>query len=319
MLKVLFTFLLMTNVLRAVSPDKAFEAKENLRILELLPNLLRTFAVEPAIPSDFVAMDSYNKRYLDGWTYWGPKDVLEDYFKNPDSLKRAVLRVQVSNNLSQIGDKIGDKSFDAWIQMMEKENPNTFSIIEHRWGDYPVKVLKYETEGQGLFFACVGLNDKKGGHVLIFNLVYPENKQLSSEDKQLWDRLIMDTKGLTNGDFFRANGQDLQPGYTIVKRANVKLKMTAEKRKRDGAIQVVMVPLTPTTEFLFQDMEIGSMNAEWNFGKPMVGVLGTLQDKTLISLGYVVTIFLEEVEDFSVNKDGLPKNTNYHVYQKLLE
>ena len=65
---VLFFCMCFTHVLSAVSHDDAQDAND-LRILDLLPNLLCPLAVEPEIPSDFVAMSPDGNLNLCDWIY----------------------------------------------------------------------------------------------------------------------------------------------------------------------------------------------------------------------------------------------------------
>lgn len=310
--------LCLTSTLRAITPDEAVEVNGNLRILELLPNLICPLAVEPAVPADFVAMSPRGEPDAYDWIYWGPQDVLKSYFKNPDSLKQAILRVKLSANVVQTGPKAFDQDMEAFLEEMHKQNPKGFTHLQQQWGEYPILAIKDERENAACFMAWVGLNDPEAGYTLMFNLVPPANGMLSKNDKNLWEQLLMGTEGLKDGDFFRACGLDLQPGYTIVQVGKAKLKMTAEKRKRDGALQVVIVSITPRTEYLYEDMEEGLMGAEWNFKKPLVKVYGTIKDDQGM-FGYAVSIFFDEVAEFSVNKEEIPSNTNYHIYQRLPE
>jgi hypothetical protein len=46
----------------AIAPQDKHDVKSDLRILELLPNLLCPLAVDPGIPADFVALSEWNIR-----------------------------------------------------------------------------------------------------------------------------------------------------------------------------------------------------------------------------------------------------------------
>lgn len=74
--------MLIMNPLIAIAPQDKQEAKNDLRILELLPNLLCSLAVDPGIPADFVALSPNEILDLHDLIYWGPKDVLKAYFKD---------------------------------------------------------------------------------------------------------------------------------------------------------------------------------------------------------------------------------------------
>jgi hypothetical protein len=207
-------------------------AKNNLRILELLPNLLCPFAVDPGIPADFVALSPRGTLDPYDWTYWGPKDVLKAYFENPASLKTPVLRVKLSANVAQTGpNSFNNEGSMESLKMLQKEDLKGFASIKTRWGDYPILAIRTKMEGQLIFMAWVGLNDPEAGWTLMFNLVYPDKKgHPNKKDRQLWESLLTKTTQLKDGDYFKACGQDLQEGYTLVNVGGAKLKMLAEKR-----------------------------------------------------------------------------------------
>ncbi|MBS0622016.1 MAG: hypothetical protein JSR80_03545 [Verrucomicrobia bacterium] len=168
------------------------DTKNDLRILELLPNLLCPLAVNPGIPADFIALSPQGTLDAYDWIYWGPKDVLKAYFNNPTSLQEPVLRVKLSANVAQIGpNSFSNKEFH---EMLKREDPEGFAAIETQWGEYPVLAIRDQREGRLMFIAWVGLNDPEAGWTLIFNLVYPDKKgHPNKEDRQLWESLIMKT------------------------------------------------------------------------------------------------------------------------------
>ena len=156
------------------------------------------------------------------------------------------MRVKLSANVAQTGPNSFSENEDHLIKSLKIKDPNNFDFIKHKWGNYPVQSIKVKFMGKQLFTAWVGLNDPEGGFTLLFNLVYPETEgHPNKEDIDLWDNFIMKTKQLSERDFFKANGQDMQTGYTIVTVCGEKLKMTAEKRQKDGKMQVVVIPITP--------------------------------------------------------------------------
>ena len=86
-LYLLFACIFIINPLMAIAPQDKHDVKSDLRILELLPNLLCPLAVDPGIPADFVALSPNGILDPHDLIYWGPKDVLKAYFKDPSSLK----------------------------------------------------------------------------------------------------------------------------------------------------------------------------------------------------------------------------------------
>lgn len=303
----LFASIFTTNLLTAIE-DKQ-DIKNELRILELLPNLLSPLAVDPGIPADFIALSPNGILDPYDFIYWGPKDVLKAYFENPSSLKVPLIRVKLSGCVAQTGPNSFNKSFMEYLKKMKQEDPKGFDSIETQWGDYPVIAIRSILEGQLNFTAWVGLNDPEGKWTLVFGLVYPDKKgHPTKKDRQLWERLLTKTTQLKDGDYFKAYGQDLQEGYTLVNMGGVKLKMLAEKRQSDGKLQVVVIPESSNVEFHYVDMMECAMGAKWKEGEPMVKVYGEIvfHDKNIESITNCVTsIFFKTVPDFSIkNGDG---------------
>ena len=92
----LFACIFIMNPLTAIAPQDKQDVKNDLRILELLPNLLCPLAVDPGIPADFIALSPNGILDPHDLIYWGPKDVLKAYFKDPSSLKVPLIRVKLS-------------------------------------------------------------------------------------------------------------------------------------------------------------------------------------------------------------------------------
>ncbi len=316
----LFACMLIMNPLIAIAPQCKQDVKNDLRILELLPNLLCPLAVDPGIPADFVALSPNGILDLHDLIYWGPKDVLKAYFKDPSSLKVPLIRVKLSEMVAQTGPNSFHKSFMEYLKKLKQEDPKGFASIETQWGDYPVLAIRSILEGQLNFTAWVGLNDPEAGWTLMFDLVYPDKKgHPTKKDRQLWESLLTKTTQLQDGDYFKAYGQDLQEGYTLMNVGGAKLKMIAEKRQSDGTLQVVVIPESSDVEFRYVDMMECAMGAKWKQGEPMVKVYGEIvfNDKNLkATTNYVTSIFFKTVQDFSFKKDD---GKNSLIFQKNCE
>lgn len=309
----------MSTVYAMVS-NETQEVKDDLRILKLLPNLLCHLAVEPMIPEDFIALAPGGSLDLYDWIYWGPRDTLEAYFKDESSLNQPILRVKLSANVAQTGPKEFNGDSDELVRMMKKKNPKGFFYTESQWGNYPILALRSKIEKEVVIMAWVGLNDPEAGWTLMFNLVYPKGKgHPNKEDCAFWEAFIRDTKQLTDGDFFKACGQDLQSGYTIVNIGGAKLKVIAEKRHKDGQLQVVVIPETPNIEFHYVDMIEGRMGAQWKWGEPLVKVYGTIVvngKNTKTNIDQVTSIFVQTVPEFSFKKEEMKEENGMSIYQK---
>lgn len=304
----LFLFTLTMNPLIAIDLEDKQDAKNDLRILELLPNLLCPLAVDPCIPKDFIALSPNGTLDAYDWIYWGPKDVLKAYFEDPNSLKVPVFRVKLSANTVQTGPNLFNEDMKKFLKLLKKEDPKGFSSIETQWGNYPVIAITTEKENNFIFLAWVGLNDPKAGWTLMFNLVYPNQKgHPNKEDRQLWESLFTKTTQLKDGEYFKACGQDLQEGYTLVNVGGAKLKMIAEKRQSDGKLQIVVIPDGSNVKFHYLNMIEGGMGAKWKYGEPIVKVSGKIvikneNNQTIID--HVTSIFIKNVPEFSFKKEN---------------
>jgi len=315
----LFVCIFIMNPLTAKVPKDRQDAKNDLRILELLPHLLCPLAVDPGIPADFVALSPRGTLNPYEWIYWGPKDVLKAYFENPSSLKAPVLRVKLSANVAQIGpNSFNNDGSKESLKMLKREDPQGFASIETQWGDYPVLAIRTQMEGRLIFMAWVGLNDPEAGWTLMFNLVYPDKKgRPNKKDHQLWGSLLTKTTQLKDGDYFKACGQDLQEGYTLVDVGGAKLRMLAEKRQSDGTLQVVVIPESSDVEFHYVDMMECLMGAKWKYGEPIIKVYGEIvvnSENVKSTTDYVTSIFFKTVPEFSFKKEDGKKLL---IFQKI--
>lgn len=308
---IIFLCVCLANVLNASS-----EESKGLRILDLLPNLCNPLAVEPAVPDDFVAMSPGGDLDPYDWIYWGPKDVLESYFKDPKSLDKPLLRVKLSANVAQRGPSIFIGGDIEYMEDMKNADPESFSDLEYHWGSYPVYAVRAKMEKDKIFSAWVGLNDQEAGWTLLFNLVYPKKAgHPNKDDQNLWDNFIRKTKQLPEPDFFKAHGQDMRPGLTLVDIGGAKLLMVAEKRENDGKVQVMVVPASSDVEFEYLKMEECLLGSEWNLGAPIVKVFGKLiNNKLRFISGEVITVLLVTVPEFT-NMDEAKNKKELFIYQ----
>jgi hypothetical protein len=298
-------------------------ANEQPRILELLPGLLAPLAIEPAIPANFTAMSPTGALDPAGWIYWGPEASLKTYFQNPKLLKEPLLSVSLSGNVKQTSpDGFGPEAKQA-LDMMKAIDPKGFTSFKTNWGPYPVQAVKVQMEGHTLMMAWVGLNSPEGW-TLLFNFVYPDQKgRPDKKDMVLWENFLKNTKPLTDGDFFKAHGQDMQEGSTSVNYGGAKYRLIAEKRESDGMIQVVYIPAMENLAFHYRDMREGLMGAEWKYGAPIVKVYATLittEGNASNNIDYVTSVFLKPVTEFSVRQDELKKlekDKGWLVFQKI--
>lgn len=310
-------FLSLATVLHAVSPDQAVELPNPPRILDLIPNLVAPFTIEPAIPSNFVAMSHDGTLDPCDWIYWGPEDVLKAYFKNSKQLKSGVIRVKLSGNTAQTRmGQFGEEAAQI-VTMIKRQDPKGAQHKQLQWGDYPVIAVKAKMFNQTMLTAWAGLNDPETGLMLMFNLVYADlEKGPNEQELALWDNFIQNTRQLTGHDYIRATGQDLQPGYTVARVGRGKFKITAEERERDGQIQIVVVPISPNIHFDANKLETCRLGTEWNCGAPLVKVYGLVihqMGNSADITNYVASILPETVQEFSVKPEEA-KAKGYALY-----
>lgn len=153
-------------------------------IKNLLPGLLIPFDITPAIPDKFIAMTPTGKLDLYDWIYWGPRQVLENYFKNPNSLNQPLIRVKLSANIAQTGPR-----------EFNRGNLQGIEVTNYQWGPYPVIASETTMFGKKAFVAWAGLNDPQSGWTLMFNLVYPEKQgHPDANDMAFWKHFLSQTK-----------------------------------------------------------------------------------------------------------------------------
>lgn len=334
----ILSILFCVGCLEAVHPDQAVPVHPPSRIRTLLPDFLLHFGVDPAIPDNFVAMSPRGKPNVAEWIYWGPKEVLEKYFTTPEHrLDSAVIRVKVDTCVVQTRANDFDPELVKSLKKACKGCAKTLSMQQMHWGPYPVLSARMKGLPEGekvadatdpqsedvvapdtLFLAWVGLNDPEGGHTLAFHLVPPTHRALSKKDRQLWSHFLKNTRALEEQELFLANGHDLQMGYTVVDLGPLRFTLTAEKRLADGMVQLVVIPEKSSDSFRFVDMRECMMGANWNIGKPLLKVCGTFEGESKecgkFSFGEIVSILIEEVQEFSVQADRLEKNSPYQVF-----
>lgn len=300
-----FVFLYVLFLSMIAIDIEAKEAKKNLRILELLPNLVNPLPVSPYLPANFIALSPSGHLDPYDWIYWGPRKVLKKYFKNPLSLKMPILRVKLSSNVVQTGpNSFNGKEHLQFIDVLKKEYPKEFASMETKWGKYPAFIIKAKMDGEINFTAWVGLNDREGGWTLLFNLVYPKGNGRPNElDCKLWENFFTKTTPLSGGEYFRALGQDYKDGYTILDINGSKLKMIAEKREHDGTIQLVVIPKHKDIQFEYDNMLEGLMAEDFRKGEPLVKVKGKIEltrgKAKYIDLNKSILIFYKTVSEFS--------------------
>lgn len=281
---------------------------DQLRIRKLLPeNLLVILAIAPEIPEDFVAMSLKGELDAYDWTYWGPKKVLETYFKDPDSLAQSILRVKIAATSQQ---EIENPDRDEWINMLKQGGYENFADVRLKWGSYPVYAIRASTTEEVLFIAWVGLNEP-GGWTMKFQLIYPSSRcKPKISDVKLWENFLSKTQQLTGKLYMKAHGQSMEEGSTIVDQGNARIQIIAEQRRSDHRLQVAMIPLEVGVSFEFHEANV----SDWE-NMPAVEVQGTLTKKegtSTVIIDHNILTLIKEVSEFSINKETASADTIFH-------
>ncbi|CDZ79623.1 hypothetical protein BN1013_00118 [Candidatus Rubidus massiliensis] len=312
--------LLSFNLLSAIPPENAIETNDYPRITSLLPCGYYCLPIEPAIPNNFIAMSETGKLNLQDWIYWGPQEVIEDFFKSDKKqLKSPIIRIKLSGNVFQTGPESFGPAKDLAIVEQMKKNPEQYNLIQKKIGDYPVIAFTNKIGNHAVTTGWIGLNDPEG-LVLLCNLVCPSlDKEPSKEDLKLWNAFLNESTPLVDSEKFKAIGQNLKPGYTLLNLEGSRAKMTAEKRKSDGKIQVVLIPISKDINFQLNEIQECLLGSNWNFMAPLCKVYGkftkTESAKCKVIIPYVTSILLDEVEDFSISKEEASLRKDLFVFQ----
>ncbi len=209
---------------------------EDYRIFTLLPPCDTPLAVEPAIPSDFVAMSKNGTLDLNDWVYWGPKKVLEAYFKDPASLSRSLLRVRKSETVKQISPQSFSAENEELCKLMAPLGLKRLFDVHMQWGRYPVYGITAEFDKKWLYTAWVGLSDPQGS-TLMFELVYPGTKP-SAEDFKLWDQFLDRTASLPESFIKEQFNVAYEPGKTEIVLHGKKFSVLGEQRFSDNLVKI---------------------------------------------------------------------------------
>lgn len=165
-----------------------------------------------------------------------------------------------------------------------------------------------------------GFNEPEIGITLLFNVVYPQKENHpDAKDEELWRDFVMNTTQLNEHDTFKVGGQDLQPGYTVANIGGMKLKISAEKRKRDGKVQIVVTPFEPTVKYEFVRMKKCFLGSMWNYGAPSLKVYGNISKKhgegEIVMDEYPLSILLQTVPEFTVDIKEAKDRKDVYVHQ----
>ncbi len=271
--------------------------EKNLRIHQYIPKKGNsfTFAVDPALPDDFICYSQDGILSHEGTLIWGKKETIDQFLTNPKEISDPLILVSISPNVFQktYGKLIEIKSQD--ILQYTKD----FEIERGTFGDYPYCKTWVKSNDKIYHCAHIGLNHESHA-VLFLQLLQPEDGSKTKQAELLWNAFFKNTKQLPFPDFALAHGHDMQTGFTTVEIQDKKFKVTAEKRKKDGKIKLSVIPLDQDLIFNHINTYVDMMRTDWHKGELILKTLGTFIDqKNSIYMNMTVAILVKEVEEFS--------------------
>lgn len=283
----------------------SLKAQEDLRIQKLLPELPAPLAIHPAIPQNFIALSPGGPPDLCYWTYWGPKEVLEEFFEDHTALKKPILRFKLSGTIAEADP-------GKYLSGHSEENINEKEL---KWGPYPVYASSLPSK-RPEYNAWIGLNSPEGW-ILQANLVYPEKESHPSKEAlDLWNTFLEHTKPLSDPLFLKAHGQELKIGSTTLQIDGTKVILLAERRSSDKKLQVVVIPLDDHLDFQLKKVSLGTMGESWHYGEPLAKISARLTKKDQFMTEKVISVLIKTVSDFSLDADLLKRKEGIIVFQK---
>ncbi len=271
------------------------------RILELIPESWIEYpAVEPALPPN------YTMRIFDEMDciLWGTKDDLS-VFEDPESNIKSEV-IALTHSWSVIQTSPTSLSIEKMLnQVVQQSGMRYVKTEKYMWGKYPVFAIDgIGPGGMEVHIAWVGLNSPQG-MTMQMCLFLPKSKNGACP---VWKTLLRKTKALSEAEFFRAMGMDMQDGYTLYRSGPASVKVTAEKRISDNLLAVKIEPTSDNTTFTINEVDEGFMASDWKFGHPCTKVFGVMNGNDNLIVDSVVTVLTKEVENFSfdLNEENHP-------------
>lgn len=285
--------------------EENFEETRSPEVMYMFPECKIIPALELALPKSFIGTKSRNAE--DERVYWGTMNSLTSFFLSHTVKKnQPILSAKISGKTLQ--KELSEENIKYFIEnVIPKINLKHVKVQFLNWGSYPVVAMENKHQNETNIFAWVGLN-APGGETLLINYLFTNGKKHpTKEERELWDKLMTETKELPLQFKWIVDGHDLHPGYTVVKLGETKFRIIAEKKKSDGKQLVVFQPLNNSTEFEYLEMSDGELESEWNKGAKVVKVKGKIIiDKK--AFDETTTVMVKEVEDYSVTPQDLKQN-----------
>lgn len=287
------------------------DVSEPLRIESLLPlkNRMYCLPIDPSIPDDFVVLSpnrdggpSLIGELDDDNFYWGRKNVLLSYFQNPSNLSEPIFRFGLSPYIAQPNyGYFDEEALKKECTKFSKSTQAELFLDFNRWQDTPYFIVRGVLKDTKMYAAYIGLNHESGA-VLHLHLLLPQNAtpQIHQQASELWEKFFHNSKPLPEPLFYKAHGQELHTGFTLVRILDRTIKIIAERRKSDRHLRFAVIPLDPDVEFKFDSSEITYKGREWRFGDSVFKIKGVYYiDKGWVTLCTTNSVFIKDVDEFS--------------------
>jgi len=203
--------------------------QEQPRIVELLPNVVcGRLPMEPRIPENYIAMYKTENPNMVDTLYWGPKEVLEKYFEDENSLDQPIISVKPYTLEASFNQKNGwtvhDSTMDnpqarrTYFEMLGYGNHNDFF--------YPLYLENISYPDRMRHRAFIAIQEIEE-HTLEFELIYPKNQPFPTyEQMSFWREFIYGSTILPLDQKMQAQGYDMKIGETIATYAGKRFKVS---------------------------------------------------------------------------------------------
>ncbi|MGE0197732.1 MAG: hypothetical protein AB7N99_04605 [Simkaniaceae bacterium] len=280
------------------------EEPHEIRILKLLPYIVKPPLVDPCLPQEFILGCQDDDPYFSAGYYWGAQRTLNDYFSDPTTLKGCLIRAQVSTTVSQLG--LDRFSCDGNTQDLSAAGFTEIKVTRGKWGIFPYRELHAKgSKGRHYYQMWVGLN-AEGGATLLFQFLYPEYlNEPTQNQKKIWEDFVRKTALLSLNDLLVAHGVH-RKGYIESSSIREKVRIIVEKRRWDQKLFIYIDPLTSDHPF-FQIQKIHDINFVSDFacGQPFIEIDAVFTESKGEPLSEKVRVLYNIVDQFTFNSKML--------------
>lgn len=291
----------------------AQQKNEGIRILNLLPYVVRPPLVNPYIPQDFILGERAGDPYFSKGYYWGSEGSLTDYFEDPTTLKGCLIRSQVATTVTQQGfDRFSN---DGQVNDLTAAGFTEIKIKRGKWGIFPYRELVAKgPRGRKYYQMWVGLNTQEGA-ALCFQFIYPEYlNEPTQHQKQIWENFVNRTSLLDMDDLLVASGTQVSPEICQGTELSEKFRFIAEKRRFD---QKIFIQIKTSPSFNAKNAKVEVLDVK-EIPSPVLCIKSFFGNLTHPSLPFrsLKSSFCHTVVDFE--REELSKNLGENLSKNFL-